>query len=122
MNDFEHWIPMRVYWHQARPMVDWGYLGERRFTDPFFEQTIGRCVRHPADLLFRHQTPLEFLGELAERRPGLTPTGFIFHLSRCGSTLISQMLAAAPKHVVISEASPIDAILRAHFHDAAIRN
>lgn len=118
MNDFEHWIPMRVYWHQARPMVDWGYLGERRFTDPFFEQTIGRCVRHPADLLFRHQTPLEFLGELAERRPGLTPTGFIFHLSRCGSTLISQMLAAAPKHVVISEASPIDAILRAHFHDA----
>jgi hypothetical protein len=117
MNDFEGWIPMRIYWRQARPMVDWGYLGGRRFTDPFFEQTIGGCVRHPADLLFRHQTPLEFLGELAENRPSLAPTGFIFHMSRCGSTLISQMLAAVPGNIVISEASPIDAILRAHFQD-----
>jgi hypothetical protein len=118
MNEFDGWTPMRIYWRQARPMVDWGCLGGRRFTDPFFEQTIGGCVRHPADLLFRHQTPLEFLGELAENRPGLAPTGFIFHMSRCGSTLISQMLAAVPGNIVISEANPVDAILRAHFHDA----
>jgi len=117
MNDFEGWTPMRIYWRQARPMVDWGYLGERRFTDPFFEQTIGGCVRHPADLLFRHQTPLEFLGELAVSRPGLAPTGFIFHMSRCGSTLVSQMLAAVPGNIVISEASPVDAILQAHLQD-----
>jgi hypothetical protein len=117
MNDFDGWTPMRIYWRQAQPTVDWGYLGGRRFTDPFFEQTIGECVRHPADLLFRHQTPLEILGELAENRPGLAPTGFIFHMSRCGSTLLSQMLAAVPGNIVISEASPVDAILRAHFQD-----
>jgi hypothetical protein len=120
VKDFSGWIPMRIYWRDSRPMVDWGHLGTRRFTDPFFAQTIGPCVRHPADLLFRHQTLLDDLGEIAGSQPGLQPTGFIFHMSRCGSTLISQMLAAAPENIVLSEAAPIDNILRAHFRDPGI--
>ncbi len=111
---------MRIYWRESRPMVDWGYLGARRFTDPFFEETCGQCVQHPADLLFRHQTPLESLGEIARTQPSVPPTGFIFHMSRCGSTLICQMLAAAARNIVLSEATPIDTILRAHFRDPNI--
>lgn len=98
-------------------MVDWGHLGTRRFTEPFFAQTTNPCVQHPADLLFRHQTPLDNLGDIAATQPGLRPTGFIFHMSRCGSTLLSQMLAAAPANIVLSEAAPIDEILRAHFRN-----
>jgi hypothetical protein len=120
MKDFSGWIPMRVYWRDSRPMVDWGHLGARRFTDPFFAQTIEQCVRHPADLLFRHQTALDDLGEIAGSQPGLRPTGFVFHMSRCGSTLISQMLATAPENIVISEAAPIDDILRANFRDPGV--
>ncbi len=111
---------MRIYWRESRPMVDWGYLGARRFTDPFFEETCGQCVRHPADLLFRHQTPLEELGETVLTQSRVTPTGFIFHMSRRGSTLICQMLATACKNIVISEAGPLDTILRAHCRDANI--
>jgi len=111
---------MRIYWRDYRPMVDWGHLGTRRFTDPFFAQTIDPCVRHPADLLFRHQTLLDDLGEMVVSQPGLRPTGFIFHMSRCGSTLISQMLAAAPRNIVLSEAAPIDDILRGHFRNPYI--
>ncbi|HWD94751.1 MAG TPA: sulfotransferase [Verrucomicrobiae bacterium] len=111
---------MRIYWRDSRPMVDWGYLGTRRFTDPFFTQTINPCVAHPADLLFRHQTPLENLGEIASQHPGVRPTGFIFHMSRCGSTLMSQMLAALPENIVLSEAGPIDDILRAHFRNRGV--
>jgi hypothetical protein len=111
---------MRIYWRDSQPMVDWGQLGMRRFTDPFFTQTINSCVRHPADLLFRPQTPLENLGEIAAEQPGLPPTGFIFHMSRCGSTLMSQMLAALPENIVLSEAGPIDDILRAHFRNPGI--
>jgi gluconate kinase len=107
------WTPIRLYWEQSSAMVDWCYSGERRFTDPFFDQTIERCMRHPFNMLFRHQTPIEVLGRRYEERPGLSPAGFIFHLSRCGSTLISQMLAALPRNVVISEAPPLDAVLRA---------
>ena len=40
----------------------------------------------------------------AAAEPGIDPTGFIFHLARCGSTLVSQMLAALPEHIVLSEA------------------
>src|SRR6185436_16343614 len=65
------WVPIRIYWQSNQPMVDWAFLGERRFTDPFFIQTINPCVRHPADVLFRHQTPLEALGEIAASRPAV---------------------------------------------------
>lgn len=101
-------------------MVDWGHLGTRRFTEPFFAQTINPCVQHPADLLFRHQTPLDHLGDIATTQPGVRPTGFIFHMSRCGSTLLSQMFAAAPANIVVSEAAPIDDILRGHFRNPGI--
>jgi hypothetical protein len=114
MTDFSGWMPMRIYWRESQPMVDWGHLGARRFTDPFFAQTINHCVTHPADVLFRHQTPLEQLGELTGTQPGLRPTGFIFHMSRCGSTLISQMLAASAENIVLSEPDPVDGVLRAH--------
>jgi hypothetical protein len=120
VKDFSGWIPMRVYWSEARPMVDWGHVGARRFTEPFFVQTIAPCVRHPADVLFRHQTPLENLGEIAAAQPSVRPTGFIFHMSRCGSTLLSQMLAVAPENIVLSEAGPIDDVLRLPFRNPDI--
>src|SRR5678816_558328 len=37
----------------------------------------------------------------------------IFHMSRCGSTLVAQMLAALERNIVISEARPIDQVLGA---------
>ncbi|MDB6131689.1 MAG: hypothetical protein JWM04_2796 [Verrucomicrobiales bacterium] len=120
MKDFSDWMPMRIYWRDERPMVDWGHLGPRRFTEPFFSQTIHPCVRHPADLLFRHQTALDDLGEIASAQSSLRPTGFIFHMSRCGSTLLSQMLAVSPENIVLSEAGPIDDILRGHFRNPDI--
>lgn len=33
---------------------------------------------------------------LADLEPGPEPSGFILHMSRCGSTLVTQMLAAVP--------------------------
>ena len=41
-------------------------------------------------------------------------------MSRCGSTLASQMLSALPGSVVISEAGPIDSVLRAQFRDPSV--
>ncbi len=107
------WIPLRIYPKDSRLFVDWCHLRGLRLTDPFFDQTIERCLRHPFSLLFRPQTPVEWL-EPSALQPALSPRGFIFHLSRCGSTLLSQMLAALPRNVVLSEAGPIDSVLRAH--------
>ena len=115
--DLRRWFPIRIGHQNLQTTVEWCYLGSRRFTEPFFEQTISTCLRHPFNRLFRHQTPISALTELEQAQPGLPPTGFIFHMSRCGSTLVAQMLASMPQAIVVAEAEPIDAVLRAHFRD-----
>lgn len=107
------WVPFHVFWQDGEPHVEWTHLGDERFRDPFFENTIELRLRRPFNLLFRDRTPIAALGEWAEVHAGLWPDGFIFHMSRCGSTLVSQMLAALPQNIVVSEASPIERLLQA---------
>jgi len=82
------WIPIRFFWVDGRPMVDWCLFGNQRLTEPFFEGSILRTMEHPFHHAFRRQTPVEALGEWSVESPGIEPAGFIFHQSRCGSTLI----------------------------------
>jgi hypothetical protein len=112
MEGLDGWIPSRVSWQSGEPFVEWRWLGERRLTEPFFSDTLNRALVNPFALLFRQETPIGTLQSRAEIRPGLRPAGFIFHMSRCGSTLVSQVLSASPENVVISEAPALDALLR----------
>jgi len=114
------WVPIRFYWQDHTPLLDWCFFNGVRFTEPFFGQTVHRCLRTPFNLVFRHQTSMEVLHARHQAQPGLTPAGFIFHVSRCGSTLLAQMLAAAPANIVISEAGILDSIIRAHLRQPAI--
>ena len=111
---FDGWVPFRMYWQGSEPGVEWFYMGANRFSEPFFEATAHFEVQTPFNSLFRFRTPLGALAEWQGVSPGLRPTGFIFHLSRCGSTLITQMLASLPQSVVLSEAGVLDRMLRAH--------
>lgn len=112
LENFRDWMPVRLYWREQKIFVDWWHLGKRRFTAPFFDTTIETLPRKPFNLLFRHQLPVEFLGEIYEQNRGFAPNGFIFHMSRCGSTLVAQMLASTTRNIVISEPPAIDWILR----------
>ncbi len=115
------WLPV----HLARSIVggaaslDWAFFDERRLLDPFFEQSVEALLRHPARLLFSRRTGLDALDSLASAAPELEPAGFVFHMSRCGSTLFAQSLAADPRHVVLSEPPVVDQLLE---HDAADRS
>lgn len=104
------WVPSTIRWSASGPRVEWCHLGALRFTDPFFEQTLERAMMHPFNLLFAHRTPLVDL--MKEAKPDLRLAGLIFHMSRCGSTVVTQMLAALTRNVVLSEPAPIDQILR----------
>lgn len=112
--NLEGWLPIRVYWQGSEPWVDWCYLGSETFIDPMFDSTIHYALKLPFNTLFRHQTPLEVLAEWQTRSPGLKPTGFIYHVSHCGSTLVSRLLAAVPGNLVLSEPRPVDLLARAH--------
>ena len=113
MKELDGWIPIGFDWGGPHRSVDWCYLGAMRFTEPFFENTMQRAARQPFRVLFRHRTPIDVLEEAAASRPGIPPSGCILHMSRGGSTLISQMLAASPENVVISEGWPVDAAINA---------
>ncbi len=113
--DLAGWTPIRLYREGDRTLVDWCETGPTRFVDPFFHQTIDRVLARPAAALFRRQTPVEVLEALAVTEPGLAPAGFIFHVSRCGSTLVTQMLAASAANRVLSEPGPVDEVLRTGF-------
>ncbi len=79
--------------------------------EPFFDDQVQRCLRQPFNRLFRYTTPIARLPDWLEANHHLQPDGFIFHMSRCGSTLVSQMLGALPDSIVISEAGPIDTVV-----------
>jgi hypothetical protein len=107
------WLPIRASRQAGELYVHWAYFGERRLRSPFFEGDVRGCLAQPFNQLFRHVTPIETLAGWLDQRPHLQPSGFIFHMSRCGSTLVSQMLAALPSSIVVSEASPIDMVVQA---------
>jgi len=116
--DLRGWLPVLISKGTAGPVVEWCRFGTRRFTESFFESTVQKAMRDPFHLLFRHQTPLDTLLDWQRESPGMEPRGFIFHMSRCGSTLVSQMLAALPEHIVLSEPPPLEALLRTGKHGA----
>lgn len=90
------------------PLVTWADLRGVRFEEPFFRDTLCRLSPERSKAL----TGIDELRAL-DGRPTLAPSLFIFQVSRCGSTLVSQMLASLPTNVVISEARVIGEMLYA---------
>lgn len=102
--------PTLIQLKKPHPLVQWCDLSHVVFSEPFFNQTIARCLREDPSRL-RFQTQLDALADLQEISPGLKPTGFIFHISKCGSTLVSQNLCTLPQNLVISEPAPMNSML-----------
>jgi hypothetical protein len=104
------WLPQRAA-IEAGFAVDWYHFAGAALADPFFADSRGRMATRPFNQLFRYRTQFgDFIQ--AEREGALKPDGFIFHMSRCGSTLVSQMLAALPDTVMVSEADPLDMLVQ----------
>ncbi|HXZ03017.1 MAG TPA: hypothetical protein VEI03_23720 [Stellaceae bacterium] len=90
--------------------IDWGDLTGWRFSDPFFDQTVERWAGSAAPRLAR--TGLDAL-EALDETPSLDPAALIFHLSRCGSTLVSRLLSRVPGMLVVAEPKPVNTLLLA---------
>jgi len=95
------WYPVVT----RRDKLWWRFFGEKKFTEPFFHNTVFSLNQ---DKRFCLQTSFEALDEFEQM---LAPTAFIFHTSRCGSTLLSQLFASLPSCVVMSEPPIIDSYL-----------
>jgi Aspartyl/Asparaginyl beta-hydroxylase len=101
------WIPIRMTSRESPARTKWIYAPEVRFTEPYFEDNVRICLRDPFTALFQREMPLSAC-------ENIRPDGFIFHMSRCGSTLVSRSLAAAESTWVIAEAPPLDEVLQSN--------
>ena len=85
----------------------WQFFGEKKFSEPFFHDTVGKLGQIGERLCT--QTSFDALDTLGDT---LAPSAFIFHISRCGSTLLTQLLSSLPQCIVMSEPPVIDSFLR----------
>jgi hypothetical protein len=117
--DLRTWTPVHVAIRSGPPTILWARLDSPPH-DPFFELDAERAMRRPFNALFARRTPLDVLDALGDEPAAHPPTGFVFHQSRAGSTLIARMLMQLAASVVFSEAQPLDALLhlRRHVPDA----
>lgn len=88
-------------------------------TQAFLDQYIGHCQQQMLNQFVRPRTSLQALLSARFTSSAPTPAGFIFHLSRCGSTLISGCLAEIDSANVLSEPPVItELMLDANLHHA----
>ncbi|SDX21931.1 hypothetical protein SAMN04515617_10286 [Collimonas sp. OK242] len=110
----EEWIPYKLLRQDQQWRCLWLSLAGKRIVEPFFSDTILRCR---ADAAHKQRFPsfssLEYLTDCAAVATDvIAPSVFIFHVSRCGSTLISQLLGLSGKNIALSEVPLIDELLR----------
>lgn len=106
------WLPTQLVYEKDEWLAKWTYLDEKSFNDPFFSDSLAKCKVHPYNST--HSNNLSSLKDMIDESENIefvAPTAFIFHVSRCGSTLLTQMLTTDERHVVISEAPLIDDVL-----------
>ncbi len=109
----ENWIPLKLLQKPNDNYCKWLYLQNKKFTEPFFDETILACNQFPINYNLKSSiSSTAVLEEYATTINAIKPTAFIFHVSRCGSTLLSQMLSLASQNIVLSEVPFFDALLR----------
>lgn len=106
------WIPTRSIPTGGAPAFDWQYFGAQRLALPFMEDDVRNAGSLPFNWLFRIRTSLDAVIAGSATEPHIPLRGLIFHMSRCGSTLLAQMFAAVPEHIVSSEPEPLDGVIQ----------
>jgi len=106
------WIPYRLMQDNDQALCRWLYVGEKEFTEPFFDSTIGICQQASQNSqLKRSVSDADALKQWKVHTNPVEPGALIFHVSRCGSTLVSQLLASSKENIVLSEVPFFDELL-----------
>ena len=97
-------LPARAVLHADGLYLALRNIDPGQLRDAFMQETIARL---PAAETFVHIAR----DDLGKAAPGTAPAGLIFHVARCGSTLISQLLKTHSNLVVYAEPLPFNEIL-----------
>lgn len=110
-------LPVDALIANGKPQIEWLDLTGIGFHEPFFHQTVEKVRTRRPDLksVVTDVDALLQIDNLASRHP---PTGFIFHTSRCGSTLVANACRALEASRVIAEPPVVDKLISRLFTDA----
>lgn len=112
-HPLQNWIPYRLVHEDGQWLCRWLYLDDHRFNEPFFDETIQVCKKHAFNSSpFHSVSRPDDLPALAESLPSVPPGAFIFHISRCGSTLLSQLLSMDENTISLAEVPLFDELLQ----------
>lgn len=104
------WLPFRLEIVNPPFRLTWAQFGSLMLSHPFFDQSLA-YLRSVAGNPDDRVTDFRTLIETGRRRQATNPAGIICHITRCGSTLVSNCLRAAERTTVISEALLVQQIL-----------
>jgi hypothetical protein len=98
-------FPVNIRRERGRFMVTLRDIAPEAFTDPFVAETIARLPGETAE------RPLDDLADAARDAAAIAPRGIIYHVSKCGSTLVSQVLKQLDDVVVYSQPNVLNDLL-----------
>jgi hypothetical protein len=96
-------IPVDV--DPAAGRLVWMDIGDTSLTESYFFRSSQQFLEQTAEA-FRFSTSIDVLDEASIVTDACYPSGFIYHMGRSGSTLLSKALSRVPGNLVISEAPP----------------
>lgn len=112
-HPLKNWIPFRLELHEKKLYCRWLYVENKKFTEPFFHETTGKCrIFEENRKPYYAISTLDGIIDFSEKLSSIAPTAFIFHISRCGSTLLAQLLSLDEQNIVLAEPPIFDEVLR----------
>ncbi|PUU70534.1 sulfotransferase family protein [Flavobacterium sp. WLB] len=114
-HPLSNWIPYKLIEKENNIYFEWIYVGDLKYAEPFFEETILKCRKHEYNSKsFKVISTPENVIEWSEEIDSVDLKSLVFHVSRCGSTMLSQSLATSSENIMVSEAPIVDEILRSN--------
>ncbi|SNR34841.1 sulfotransferase family protein [Flavobacterium sp. ov086] len=112
-HPLSNWIPYKLVEKDNEVYFEWVYLADKKIVEPFFDETISKCKSHEYNSkLLKVVSTIENLIDWSKELVPVDLKSLVFHVSRCGSTMLSQSLATSSENIMISEAPIIDDVLR----------
>lgn len=100
-------IPVKIEQQENSHRIVWLNVGDYQFTESKFRYSIEHLAEKQQQQA-RFTTDLQMMASNEFLEDTIYPTGFIFHMSRCGSTVLAKALARVPAHIVIDEGTPLN--------------
>jgi hypothetical protein len=104
------WLPVSLGSFGCGAVVKWMEVGLNPLVDPFFRFSI-EALRAQDPPPLEVETDISVVKDIIAEQISVVPAGILFHMSRCGSTLVLNALKAADRIVGLSEAQPINKAL-----------